>query len=132
MSVPQGSAVGLLPHRPRGAGPLVTWFFRGRLHADLRFCNDFGGWRGWGWWSFDGGRGLRSLKCFFRVRTPDGERRGEAQVRQGPGLRSSARPNDPSRDHRNQARGPIKWSGASLEAAGFPGLNLIITSFGPK
>lgn len=50
----------------------------------------------------------------------------------GPVLRSSARPNDPSRDHRNQARGPIKWSRASLEAVCFPGVNLIITSFGAK
>lgn len=49
-----------------------------------------------------------------------------------PVLRSSAWPNDPSRDHRNQARGPIKWSRASLEAVCFLGVNLIITSFGPK
>lgn len=50
----------------------------------------------------------------------------------GPVLRSNARPNDPSWDHRNQACSPIKWSRASLEIVCFPGRNLISTSFGPK
>lgn len=61
---------------PGGARPLLTWFFGGRRCADLRLRSDLWGWWGRGWWSFDWGRGLRGLKSFFRVRTPDGERGG--------------------------------------------------------
>lgn len=73
---------------PRGAWPLVTWFFRGRLHADLRLRSDFRGWWGWGRWSFHRGRRLWGLKRFFRVRTPDGGR-WRHKVRPGPGARAA-------------------------------------------
>lgn len=58
---PGGSAANL----PQGSQPqgclgtslaLVTWFFRGWLCADLGFWDDFGGWWGWSWRSFDRGR----------------------------------------------------------------------------